>query len=80
MILIAAIRARELKRGDARKVAKENKPIVTALREIEEGKIGKEYLRKVKKRQTKKTIFYIINKGDSRTPICDVFINWSYYA
>jgi DNA-directed RNA polymerase subunit omega len=48
MILIAAVRARELKRGDARLVAKENKALVTALREIEEGKIGREYLRKVK--------------------------------
>lgn len=49
MILIAAVRARELKRGDARKVTKENKTLVTALREIEEGKIGREYLKKVKK-------------------------------
>jgi len=48
MILIAAVRSRELKRGDARKVSKENKALVTALREIEEGKIGKEYLKKVK--------------------------------
>jgi DNA-directed RNA polymerase subunit omega len=50
MVLIAAVRSRELKRGDARKVAKENKPLVTALREIEEGKIGREYLKKVKSR------------------------------
>jgi DNA-directed RNA polymerase subunit omega len=50
MVLIAAVRSRELKRGDARKVAKENKPLVTALREIEEGKIGREYLKKVKLR------------------------------
>lgn len=48
MILIAAVRARELKRGHARKVSKENKPIVTALREIEEGMVGREYLKKVK--------------------------------
>jgi len=48
MVLIAAARARELRRGDAPKMATKNKPIVTAIREIELGLIGKEYLRKLR--------------------------------
>lgn len=50
LILIASARARELHRGAAPKVRKQlgtNKSIVTALQEIEEGKIGREYLAKV---------------------------------
>lgn len=47
MILIAAVRARELKRGHAPKVKCNNGPNVTALREIEEGLIGRDYLNKV---------------------------------
>lgn len=47
MILIAAARARELKRGHAPKVKCDNGPNVTALREIEEGHVGREYLKKV---------------------------------
>jgi len=48
MILIAAARTRELYKGSEPKVPGKNKPIVTALREIEHGFIGKEYLRKVR--------------------------------
>lgn len=48
MILIAAARARELRRGDAPKMITKNKPIVTAIREIENGLIGREYLRKLR--------------------------------
>jgi len=48
MILIAAARARELKRGHAPKMATKNKPIVSAIREIEHGLIGREYLRKLR--------------------------------
>lgn len=47
LVLIAVRRARELTRGDAALVKGKNKPIVTALREIEEGKIGRDYLKKI---------------------------------
>ena len=47
MIIIAAARARELNRGDAPKIISSNKSIITAIREIEENKIGIEYLRKI---------------------------------
>lgn len=47
MILVAAARARELARGSRPLVKSNNGTVVTALREIEEGKIDKtEYLRK----------------------------------
>lgn len=47
MILVAAARARELARGARPLVKSNNGTVVTALREIEEGKIDKtEYLRK----------------------------------
>jgi DNA-directed RNA polymerase subunit omega len=49
LVLIASIRARELKRGYKPLIDTDNKPIVTALNEIEQGKIGIEYLKKVKK-------------------------------
>jgi DNA-directed RNA polymerase omega subunit len=48
MVLIAAARARELKRGDIRRVKTDNGPIVTALQEIEAGLVGREYLKKVR--------------------------------
>ena len=47
MILIACARARELKKNYIPKVVCNNGPLVTALREIEEGKVGREYLKKV---------------------------------
>ena len=51
LVLVASIRARELTRGHMPLVSKKGGPIVTALREIEEGKIdGKEYLAKLKKK------------------------------
>lgn len=46
MILIGARRARELSRGWRSKVNNRNDVVVTALREIEQGLIGKEYLLK----------------------------------
>jgi DNA-directed RNA polymerase omega subunit len=50
LVLIATIRARELKRGHLPLVSKVGGYIVTALREIEAGKIDrKEYLAKLKK-------------------------------
>ena len=47
LVLIASLRARELKKGYQPKVVCNNGPQVTALREIEEGKIGLEYLKKI---------------------------------
>lgn len=44
LILVAARRARELSRGDAPKVNKITSTGVTALREIEQGHIGRDYL------------------------------------
>jgi len=46
LVLIAARRARELKRGWRPLVQGKNDVLVTALREIEEGKIGRDYLLK----------------------------------
>ena len=46
LILIAARRARELNRGWRAKVNSKNSIAVTALREIEQGLIGREYLLK----------------------------------
>ena len=50
LVLIGAIRARELKRGSRPVVDNENNSsaIVTALKEIENGKVGIEYLRRVR--------------------------------
>ena len=49
LVLVASIRARELKRGHLPMVSKPTGVIVTALREIEEGKVGRDYLLKIKK-------------------------------
>jgi DNA-directed RNA polymerase subunit omega len=48
LVLIASQRARELKRGSLPKVASKNGTVVTALREIEEGHIGRDYLKRIK--------------------------------
>jgi DNA-directed RNA polymerase subunit omega len=50
LVLIAAIRSRELKRGHRPLVTSKNGPNITALREIEAGKIGREYLLKLQKK------------------------------
>lgn len=47
LVLIASIRVRELRNGYAPMVQCENGPIVTALREVEAGYIGRDYLKKV---------------------------------
>lgn len=47
LVLIASIRARELKRNYKSKIVCNNGPMVTALREIEEGLVGRDYLKKV---------------------------------
>lgn len=41
LVLVAAQRARELKAGDRPKLSSDNGPIITALKEIEEGKYTK---------------------------------------
>jgi DNA-directed RNA polymerase omega subunit len=48
LILIASVRARELKSGHAPKIVSKDGSTVTALREIEEGHIGRDYLNKLK--------------------------------
>lgn len=50
LVLIASLRARELKRGYKPLVSKVSGNIVTAIREVEEGKIGREYLEKLRKK------------------------------
>ena len=47
MVLIASLRARELQKKYLPTLTCENGPVVTALREIEEKLVGKEYLKKV---------------------------------
>jgi DNA-directed RNA polymerase subunit omega len=49
LILVAAIRARELKNGHSPKVNSTDGSIVTALQEIEAGHIKRDYLKKIKK-------------------------------
>jgi DNA-directed RNA polymerase subunit omega len=50
LVLIASARVRELSRGHKTKLSSsvKNGPIVTSLREIEEGLVGREYLKKVR--------------------------------
>ena len=47
LVLCATYRARMLSQGHHPKVESRNKPTVTALREIAEGKVGLEMLKKV---------------------------------
>jgi DNA-directed RNA polymerase subunit omega len=51
LILIASLRARELKRGHIPLVEKKGGHNVTALREIEQGKVGRDYLIKLQKKK-----------------------------
>lgn len=48
LILIASMRARELTNGHLPKVKTKHGPILTALTEIEEGLISKDYLKRIK--------------------------------
>ena len=48
LVLAAAVRVRELKRGHRKLVTGKDGPTITALKEIEEGLIGIELLRKVR--------------------------------
>lgn len=47
LVLSAAYRARMLSQGHSARIDSKNKPAVTALREIAEGKVGTEMLKKV---------------------------------
>lgn len=47
LILVASARVRELRRGHAKKVPHNNSHPITALREIEAGHVGRDYLKKV---------------------------------
>ena len=46
MVLIASRRVRELRNGHSALVPSDDGDLVTAVREIEQGKIGREYLHK----------------------------------
>jgi DNA-directed RNA polymerase omega subunit len=48
LVLIAAARVRELRRGHAKQVSGVNSPTITALQEIEKGLIGREYLKRIR--------------------------------
>ncbi len=54
LVLIASMRARELKRGHAPLVNKVTGHTVTALREIEEGKVGRDYLKRLAKKKNER--------------------------
>ena len=54
LVLVASLRARELRRNHAPKIKSTNGALVTALREIEEGHIGRDYLLKLQKTQKNK--------------------------
>jgi DNA-directed RNA polymerase subunit omega len=47
LVLSAAYRARMLNQGHSARIDSKNKPAVTALREIADGKVGTEMLKKV---------------------------------
>jgi DNA-directed RNA polymerase subunit omega len=51
MVLIAAHRVKELKNNYRAKLTCSNGQVVTALREIEEGFIGRDYLKKIEIRK-----------------------------
>jgi DNA-directed RNA polymerase omega subunit len=48
LVLIAAARVRELRRGHTKQVSGVNTPTITALQEIEAGLVGREYLKKIR--------------------------------
>jgi len=49
LVLIAAQRVRELKRGHRSLLNTKSGPMVTALEEIEAGLVGREYLKRIRK-------------------------------
>ena len=63
LVLIASARVRELVRGDKPKLTTTAKPSVTALLEIENKLVGREYLKKIKDEPRKERKY---DKYDSR--------------
>lgn len=53
MVLIAAARVKELRRGHKSKLISKNGPVVTALTEIEQKLIGIDYLKRINTRDGK---------------------------
>lgn len=51
LVLIASLRARELKHGHRPLVDSKYGPNITAIKEIEEGKIGRDYLKKLRRQR-----------------------------
>jgi len=49
LVLIASQRVRELKRGHRSLLTTKSGPMVTALEEIEQGLVGREYLKRIRK-------------------------------
>jgi len=54
LILVAAARARELSNGAKPKLETKDGPTLTALREIEEGLVGRDYLKKLRPSSSKR--------------------------
>ena len=48
LILVAAARVRELRKGHRPKIQTKNGPVVTALTEIEDGLVDRDYLKRIK--------------------------------
>ena len=48
LVLIASERVRELRKGHRPKIQTKNGPVLTALSEIEEGHVGRDYLKRLK--------------------------------
>jgi len=55
LVLIGAYRARELNQGEQPQVKCKNGSVITALREIEQGHVGKDYLLKPQILERKRT-------------------------
>ena len=49
LILVASQRVRELRKGHRPKMSTKNGPVLTALTEIEEGLVGRDYLKRISK-------------------------------
>lgn len=58
LILIASQRVRELAKGHRPKLNVNHGPSLTALTEVEEGLVGREYLKRVKPTQQRKDKLY----------------------
>ena len=54
LVLVAAQRARELRRGHAPKIISKYGPTVTAILEIEEGLVGNDYLHRLSNENKKR--------------------------